>query len=68
MLKFDKATYLSLLFKSVLSAERLSNSLWESDDLLFSEFKNIISILLYNFIEFIRILYTLLVISFARFK
>ena len=53
MLRFDKATYLSLLFKFILS-ERLSNSLWQSDVLLFS--------------EFIILLYTFLVISFARNK
>ena len=37
MLWFDKATYLSVLFKFFLP-ERLSNSLWGSDVLLFSEF------------------------------
>ena len=34
MLGFDKATYLSLLFKSILPV-RLGNSLWGSDVLLF---------------------------------
>ena len=34
MLRFDKATYSSLLFKFILS-ERLSNSLLGSDVLLF---------------------------------
>ena len=67
MLKFDKATYLSLLFKFILS-ERFSNSLSGSDVLLFSEFINIVSILPYNFIEFIMLLYTFLVISFARYR
>ena len=67
MLRFDKARYLSLLFKFILSG-RLSNSLWGSDVLLFSEFINIVSILFYNFIEFIILLYTFLVISFARYK
>ena len=67
MLRFDKAIYLSLLFKFVLS-ERLSNSLWGSDVLLLSEFINIVSILLHNFIEFFISLYTFLVISFARDK
>ena len=40
----------------------------ESDVLLFLEFINIVSILFYNFIEFIILLYTFLVISFARYK
>ena len=34
----------------------------------FSEFINISSILLYNFIEFIILIYTFLVISFAQYK
>ena len=34
MLRLDKATYLSLIFRYILS-ERLSNSLWESKELLF---------------------------------
>ena len=54
MLRFDKATYLSLRFKFILS-ERLSNSLRRSDVLLFSEFINRVSILFYNFIEFINL-------------
>ena len=37
MLRIDTATYLSLLFKSILS-ERLGNSLWGSDVLLFYMF------------------------------
>ena len=56
MPRFDKATYLSLRFKSALS-ERLSNSLQRSDVLLFSKFINIVSTLFYNFIEFITFLY-----------
>ena len=32
------------------------NSLWGSDVLLFSEFINMVSLLFYNFIEFIRLL------------
>ena len=67
MLRFDEATYLSLLFKFYLS-ERLSNSLWGSDVLLFSEFINIVFILFYNFIEFIIFLHTFLVISQAQYK
>ena len=62
MLRFDKATYLSLLFKFILS-ERSSNSLCGSDVLLFEEFINIVSILFYNFIELIVLFYTFLVIS-----
>ena len=57
--------HLSLLFKYILSV-RLSNSLPGSDGLLFSEFINIVSILFYNFIEFVILLYTFLVIYFAR--
>ena len=34
----------------------------------FSEFINISSILLYNFVEFIILMYTFLVISFAQYK
>ena len=56
-----------LCFKFVLS-KSLSNSLWGSDVLLFSEFINIVSILFYNFIEFIILLYTFLVISFVRYR
>ena len=48
--------------------ERLSNSLWGSDVLLFLEFKNIVSVLFYNIIEFIILLHTFLLISFARYR
>ena len=67
MLRFDKATYSSLLFKVILSV-RLSNSLRGSDDLLFLEFINKVSILFYNFTEFILLLNSLLVISFSQYK
>ena len=67
MLRFDKVTYLSFLFKFILSVT-LSQSLRGSDVLLFSQFINIVSILFYNFIEFIILLYTFLVISFCRYK
>ena len=67
MLRFATATYLSILFNSILS-ERLSNSLWGSDVLLFLEFINIVYTLFYNFIEFIKLLYTFLVISFFQYK
>ena len=67
MLRFDKETYLLLLFKFILS-EKLSNSLCGSDVLLILEFLSIVSSFFYNFIEFILFLYTLLVISFARYK
>ena len=49
-------------------SERLSNSLWGSDVLLFLEFTNIASFLFYNFIGFTILLYTSLVISFAWYK
>ena len=59
--------HFSLLFKFV-SSKRLSNSLWGSDGLLFHEFINIVSILFYNFVKLIILLYTFLVISFAWYK
>ena len=64
---FDKATYLSLLSKFILNV-RLSNNLWRSDVSLFLKFINIVSILFYNFFEFIILLYTFLVITFSRYK
>ena len=42
MLRLDKAKYLSLLFKPILSV-RLNNNLWGSDTLIFLEFINIVS-------------------------
>ena len=65
MLKLDKATYLSFRFKFHLS-ERFN--LWASHVLLFPDFINIVSILFYDFIEFIVLLYIFLIISFARYK
>ena len=53
MLRFDKATYLSLLFMSIVS-KRLSDRLWGAD--------------LLNFIELIILLYTVLLISFTRYE
>ena len=67
MLRFDKANYLSILFKFILF-ERLSNSLSWSDVLLFSEFITLVSVLFYKFIEFIILLYTFLVIFFPRIE
>ena len=67
ILWFDKAIYLSFFFRYILS-ERLSNNLWGSGVLLFSEFINLVYILYYNFIEIIKLLYTFLVIYFARYK
>ena len=67
MLRFDRATYLSLHFK-LIQSERLSDSLRRSDILLLSEFITTVSILFYNFIEFIVLFYTFLVISFSRYK
>ena len=67
MLGFDKATYLSLHLKFILSV-RLGNSLWGSDALLFLEFINMVSILFYKFTEFIIFLYTFLGTSFSRYK
>ena len=48
MLRSDKERYLSLLFKFNFS-KRLSNSLWESEFLLFLEFINTVSILFYHY-------------------
>ena len=68
MLKFNKAIYLSLLFKFILSA-RLRNSLSGSDVLLFLEFVNIVFIFDATFIEFKILLYIyLVIISFASYK
>ena len=66
MLRLDKATYLSLLFKFIFP-ERLINSLWGSDVLLFSKFINVVSILFYNIIEFI-VLLCFLVTLLVRYK
>ena len=63
MLRFDRATYLWIPFKSILF-ERLSNSLLGSDGLLFSEFINVLSTLFYAFIEFAILLYGFSVVSF----
>ena len=54
-------------FKFIVSIN-LRNSLWGSDAPLFYEFIDIISILFYNFIEFIIFSYAVLVISFAWYK
>ena len=64
ILRFDRATYLKLLFKFILF-RLLQNSLWGLDILLFLEFINIVSILFYNFLELLN---TFLIISFARYK
>ena len=65
MLRFDKAEYLSVHFIFILS-ERLIVYKVQIYYLLFSEFINIVSILFYNFIEFIKLFYTFLVTSFAQ--
>ena len=75
MLRFDKATYLTFLFKFILSV-RLNNSQPGSDVLLCLEFINIVSILFYNFIEFIMLLtsyfqykeYMIFLVSFSKFS
>ena len=45
-----------------------SKSLWELGVLLFVEFTNIVSILFYNSIEFITMLYNILITYFARYE
>ena len=67
MLRFDKATYLSLFVKFILS-KILSNSMWRSAVLLFPELINSVFILIYNFFEFIIWLHTFLVISISQWK
>ena len=67
MLRFDKATYSSLLYTFILS-KRLISSLLGSDVLLFPEFISIVSILFSYFIELIILLYTFLVTSFSQGK
>ena len=72
MLGFDNVTYLSLQFKFILS-ERLSpqqieNSQEQSSKIgmsTFLEFINIVSIIIYNFIEFIIYFFSN---SFPRYK
>ena len=64
MLIFDKRTYLSLPLKFIWS-KNLSNRLWVSDVLRSSKFLNIVWVLIYNFIEFIILFYTFIVISLA---
>ena len=51
--------FIHILFKFILY-ERSSNIMRGSDVLLFPEFINLVSILLYNFIEFNVLLYTFL--------
>ena len=76
MIRFDKATYLSLLFIFYLSllfitsylSVKLSNSLWGSDFLLFLELINVVFIFVLYLYWIHYILYTFLVISFARYK
>ena len=67
MIRFDRATYLSLYFKFNFPGI-FSNSLWGSDVLLFLELINVVYILFYNFIEFMILLYTILVLSFCWYK
>ena len=67
MLRFDKAIYLSLLFKSILSV-RLINNMCGSNVLLFLEFINIVFIFVLNLYWIHYIVIYILVISFARYK
>ena len=64
MLRIDKAIYLSLYFKKILS-DRFSNGLWAADFYVFLELTNIVSTFYYNFVEFIVLLYTHLAISIS---
>ena len=67
MLRFDEATYLSPLFKFILS-ERLRKGMRGSNLLLFPKFINVGSVLFCNFIEFIVLLYISLITSISRYK
>ena len=67
MLIFDRATYLSLPFKFILP-ERFRKSLWGLDVLLRLKIINVVSTLLYNFIEFFILLCSFLVISLLNKK
>ena len=59
MLSFDKTTFLSLLFKLILSVRIKCFTILRIHKY---------GILFYNFIEFLMSLYTFLVISFARYR
>ena len=59
--------HILLLFFQFISSVKLINSLLGSNFLLFLELINIASTLFYNFIEFIILLYTFLVICFAGY-
>ena len=63
MLRFDKAIYLSLLFICKIEEKSMSIRCFA-----ILEFINLASILFYNFIESIMLLYTFLVICFPRYK
>ena len=65
ILRLDYSTYLSLLFKYILSA-RLSINLRSSEVLIFFEVLRIIYILFYIYIDFL--LYFFLVTSFDRYN
>ena len=67
MPRFHKAAYATLPFKFILFI-RLNNSLSRFNVPLFLELTNIVSVLFYNFIEFIILLYTFLVIYFSSYK
>ena len=66
ILGFDKVTYVSFLFKSILSG-RLKSSLWKSGVLLFSESVNIVFTFFYKFIDFIILLHTLKVVEYKEY-
>ena len=66
MLRFYKATYLSLLFKFILS-ERSSTNLYGSDVLLFSECIDVVYICIISIWNLLYC-YTFLVISFVQYK
>ena len=62
MLRFDKAISLSFCLKSLLSV-RLSDSLWGSDVLLFSEFINVV----FSFVLYFYWTYCIAVYFFSNF-
>ena len=70
MLTLGKARYLSFFLKLILFGS-LSNNLWGSDILLFLELEFLekgIHFCIILLIEYVLLLYTVLVISFARYK
>ena len=65
MLRFEKETYLSLLFKFIYVQDLVIVC---ENQMFINLMKTTVYILFYNFIKFIMLLHTFLVISFAQYK